>query len=162
MVQFKKAAVLVLHELQSNSIILTQRSPNLRSHPGEVCFPGGSWQKADLNLYATALRELEEELGIGASRISLQNELSAEPTLSGFTIYPWLASIENLHPYNPDLKEVSAVFLLPLHEVINPANYKIIKFERPGLTVETYQFTASKFNVWGVTANIMRQLINLK
>ena len=62
------SAVLVLHELATDSLVLTKRSNKLRHHPGEICFPGGIWENQDENLYATALRELNEELGIEAKQ----------------------------------------------------------------------------------------------
>lgn len=94
-----ESAVIVLLEQATRSLVLTQRSANLRDHPGEVCFPGGRWQPGDSDFYATALRELEEELGIEASRVIPIQELQLEQTHNGSTIHPWLASIATLEPY---------------------------------------------------------------
>ncbi len=157
----KEGAVIVLRELSSDSLILTKRGTTMRYHPGEVCFPGGSWQEGDKDFYATALRELHEELGIQSSRVKLEKALDPEQTLGGYIIYPCLANIKKLIPYQLESHEVAEVFLLPMVEVINPSNYKEIKFERSGVSVKTYQFTASEFYVWGATARIMRQLVHI-
>ncbi|ARG97639.1 NUDIX hydrolase [Legionella micdadei] len=155
----KDAAVVVLHELSSDSLVLTQRSHTLRNHPGEICFPGGRWQVGDKNLYDTALRELQEELGIAPERIALQMELRPERTLSGYLIHPWLATIENLSPYHADKNEVAEVYYLPMGEIIKASNYQKIQVSRFGFTFTTYRFVASRHYVWGATARIMMQLI---
>ena len=94
---FVHSGVIVLYERSSDSIILTKRSEHLKHHPGEVCFPGGVWENGDANLYATALRELNEELGIEPSRVSLIKELTIERTLLGAIIHAWFASIESIN-----------------------------------------------------------------
>ncbi len=154
----KESAVIVLLEETSDSLILTQRSPNLRDHPGEVCFPGGRWNEGDATLWMTALRELQEELGIDSARVRLVKELQRDQTHNGTIIHPWLASIATLEPYTANIDEVASVFKLPLIEVRAPANYKDIVVERYGWVVNTCQFIASNYFVWGATARIMRQL----
>ncbi len=156
--RIKEAAVIVLHELSTDSLILTLRSTELREHPGEVCFPGGRWQPGDENLYATALRELQEELGIISSRVQLQGAMQLERTLTGFIIHPWLASIETLSPYQLNNGEVLEVFSLPMQEVIKIANYQEALVHRLGKTILSDQFTASPRFIWGATARIMKQL----
>ena len=150
---------MLLHDLSNDSLILTERSAALRSHPGEICFPGGSWQEGDDSLYETALRELDEELGISPSRIQLKKAMKAERTLTGYIIYPWLAAIESLIPYQTDPSEVASVFSLPMSEVTKASNYKEITIIRHELVFKSYQYIASPYFVWGATARIMRQLI---
>ena len=77
------AAVVVLYEHATDSLILTRRSNQLRDQPGEICFPGGHWDEGDQTLYDTALRELQEELGIRAERVQLQKMMKTQKTLSG-------------------------------------------------------------------------------
>ncbi|WP_019216826.1 NUDIX hydrolase, partial [Legionella tunisiensis] len=154
----KEAGVIVMLDLTNDSLVLTQRSTKLPEHPGEVCFPGGRWQEGDENLYATALRELREELDIDASRIQLQRNMAVERTLTGYIIHPWLVTIESLEPYKASLGEVSAVFSLPLAEVSNLANYQELIVKRYGVAIKSYQYTASTYFVWGATARIMMQL----
>lgn len=155
----KKSAVIVLYERTTDALILTKRSKQLRNHPGEVCFPGGGWEGGDENLYATALRELEEELGISPSRVQLERAMDPETTLSGYVIHPWLASIETLVPYHADCEEVSEVFSLPMKEVVLASNYQELLVNRYELKIKSYQYTASSHFVWGATARIMMQLI---
>lgn len=152
------AAVIVLHEQVGDSLILTKRSSGLRSHPGEICFPGGRWDEKDKTLYDTALRELHEELGISLERIQLQKKLQTQRTLSGYIIHPWLAYINTIEPYTINRAEVAALLRLPMPEVRNLANYKQMIIERRGLKIKTYEFVNNEHMVWGATAQIMMQL----
>ncbi|WP_131783044.1 NUDIX hydrolase [Legionella gresilensis] len=155
--QRRNAAVLVLHERVTNSIILTERSSQLKNHPGEICFPGGLWEEEDKTLFATALRELQEELGITAERVTLLKSLTPEQTLTGYLIYPWLASIETIEPYVLS-EEVTDVLRVPIDKVCNIDHYQKIEVERRGFKFMSYQFTAETRFVWGATARIMMQL----
>lgn len=153
------AAVLVLHERSSDSLILTKRSEHLRAHPGEVCFPGGAWEEEDANLYVTALRELGEELGITADRITLIKELKIQKTLLGSIIHPWFASIESINPYQLNSDEVTRIITIPMHLVQSPENYKDIFVECNGYRFKSCEFIFKEDWVWGATARIMKQLI---
>jgi len=154
----KKSSVVVLHERLTDSLILTRRNINLRNHPGEICFPGGHWDINDTDLWSTALRELQEELGIEPDRVALIQELLPETTLLGLVIYPWLASVPVLQPYVANEGEVEAVLTLPMKDVRTASNYKDIVVKRHGQSLTCCQFTASEHLVWGATARIMKQL----
>lgn len=154
----KMSAVIVMYDESTDSLILTQRSTDLRDHPGEICFPGGSWQVGDADLWVTALRELFEELGIDASRINLVKKLTPEKTLKGSIIQPWLTTISSLQPYTANVREVAAVLALPMHQVMMIDNYKDFVIKRQDIEITSCQFTGSSYFVWGATARIMKQL----
>ncbi|CAM2757774.1 MutT/nudix family transporter protein [Legionella steigerwaltii] len=153
------SAVVVLYEQESESLILTKRSDRLRAHPGEICFPGGSWEEGDENYYATAVRELHEELGITPDRITPIRELNIQKTLLGSIIHPWLASIESVHPYQLNYQEVVRLISIPMALVQDAKNYKDFVIERDGRRYISCEFTANKDWVWGATARIMKQLV---
>ncbi|HAZ7572624.1 CoA pyrophosphatase [Legionella sp. PATHC032] len=152
------SSVIVLYDLSKDSLILTKRSLMLKKHPGEVCFPGGFQETKDQNLYSTALRELNEELGITSDRITLIRKLKIEKTLLGLVIHPWYASIDSIFPYTMNPQEVSELILVPMPLVKNQANYKEVRIEKEGRYFSTCQFIADKELIWGATARIMRQL----
>lgn len=155
------AAVLVLHDKSSNSLILTKRSEELHHHPGEISFPGGLWEIEDENLYATALREVYEEIGIEANRITLIKELQIERTLIGDIIHPWLVSIKSIQPYQLNHHEVIRLIKIPLNLVQDSDNYKEFIIEKRGYHIKSYKFLGCDELIWGATARIMRQLTNL-
>jgi len=152
------AAVVVLHEKATDALILTQRNIRLRTHPGQICFPGGHWQVGDTTLWKTALRELHEELGVDATRVLCLKQLESEQTLGGSIIHPWLASIQTLIPYSANVHEVSAVLSLPMMDVMAPENYKDVILDIDGEMITSVQFIACDYFVWGATARIMKQL----
>jgi len=158
---YKQAAVILLHDQETDSLLLTRRTSNLRTNPGEFCFPGGGKDDSDPDLWSTALRELHEELGINAARVSLLKELSPEHTLTGKIIFPWLASIAGIEPYIMNENEVSGVITLPMEDVIIPENYKDLSIECYGKNIVSCQYTASSQFVYGATARIMKQLCYL-
>ena len=153
-----QTAVIVLHEDASDSIILTQRSFHLKDHPGEICFPGGRWHANDVDLCNTALRELNEELGIVKHRVQNLRKLQIEKTLNGFVIHPWFGTIKTIHPFTASVNEVAKVIHLPLKEVCDKNNYQDISIERQGKVFTSCQFIKSEFFIWGATARIMKQL----
>ncbi|WP_298624980.1 CoA pyrophosphatase [uncultured Legionella sp.] len=153
------SAVIVLHELNTDSLILTKRSEHLRSHPGEISFPGGLWEEHDNNYYDTALRELNEELGVSRDRVTLIKELTPEPTLAGVIIHPWLGTIESINPYVLNTYEVTSLVVVPMEQVHQRKNYRKIRIERSGFQFITWEFIPKNDYIWGATARIMKQLI---
>lgn len=153
----KIAAVIVLFEEKSKSLLLTIRNPFLRSHPGEICFPGGGWQEEDRSLQDTGLRELHEELGITADRVRLICPMEKEHTLTGYIIHPWFASVNSIEPFTLNAAEVSELFMLPIDQICIQANYQEIEFKKGGLTFKTIRFLHESKFVWGATARIMHQ-----
>lgn len=153
-----ESAVIVLHEQSSDSLILTRRSMNLRTQPGHVCFPGGLREGKDENLYATALRELEEELGIAASRVRFIREMKKDKTLFMAVISPWFAAIESVEPYEINRDEVAELIKIPLEQVMRKENYREKKIKEEGFVFSSLVFTGSEHFIWGATARIMNQL----
>ncbi|KTC65112.1 MutT/nudix family transporter protein (plasmid) [Legionella adelaidensis] len=153
-----QSAVIVLHDQETDSIVLTKRSAHLNHHPGEICFPGGRWEAQDSSLWFTALRELKEELAIDSTRVQLIDHLQPEITLNNVIIYPWLASIANIKPYAMNKNEVDEVILLPMQEVKKMDNYCSIFLEKNGRSFESCRYIPGNYFVWGATARIMKQL----
>lgn len=154
----KKAGVLVIHELQKDVIILTQRTEHLRSHPGEICFPGGSQDFVDADLYHTALRETFEEIGVEPERFEFLSQLAIEMTLTGFEVYPWLVRLNGLEPYRLNAQEIQKLVLVPRVDVCNYSAYQQIDVRMKQFKLKTWQFSYDDEFIWGATARIMKQL----
>ena len=152
------SSVLVLHEQSSDALILTKRSEQLRAHPGEICFPGGLKEKGDEDLYTTALREVDEELGISAHRIQFIKAMAVEKTLLGVTIHPWFARIDSIEPFKMNTEEVIAVIRVPMVLAQTAKHYSEFVVHRKGVRFISCRFTAHQELIWGATARIMKQL----
>lgn len=141
-------------------VLLLQRAATLRSHAGQVAFPGGATDPTDASPAATALREAGEEVGLRAGTVDVLAELPAlflPP--SGFVVTPVLAHWREPHPVGVvDTAEVARVRRLPIAELTDPANRFTVQhssgFRGPG-------FEVAGLFVWGFTAGLLDRLLRL-
>lgn len=154
------AAVLIPIILRDDgwSVLFTQRSWQLRHHPGQVCFPGGRKDNTDSSLQMTAIREMEEELGITEKQIRVLGQLSSGHTFTGYQIHPYLALIQPPFKITPAKDEVSAVFELPLETLLDLKTYQPLITTRNGTTHKIIGLTVDGWFIWGATARILYQL----
>lgn len=157
---YRHAAVLipVVDRSPGATVILTQRTAHLRTHSGQVAFPGGSIDPQDASPEAAALRETAEEIGLGAGHIAVQGRLPDYRTGSGYRITPVLATVSA--PFdlaiNPD--EVADVFEVPLAFLMNPANHRRESRVWEGHERYFYTMPYGDHFIWGATAGIIRSL----
>ncbi len=106
-VAYRDAAVLIpITRRAEPGVILTQRPQWLRSHAGQVAFPGGKVDDGDTDAIATALREAEEELGIRPDQVQIHGIADIYLSGSGFSITPVIGSIDADLPFDPNPDEV--------------------------------------------------------
>ncbi len=155
------AAVLVPIDFSSGSphLLLTQRTENVETHKGQIAFPGGMIDSGDGGYLDAALRETEEELGIGPDRIETLGVLDDLDTPTGFIITPVVGLLSA--PYvlraNPD--EVADVFTVPLSFFFTPDAAKLSFREIQGRRREVWTFLYEDRVIWGATAAIIRNLL---
>lgn len=156
----RSAAVLVplIDRAEGMSVLLTQRTPHLTSHGGQIAFPGGRLEIDDLTPEVTALRETEEEIGLARDTIRLLGRLKSSETGTGFHVIPVVGLIAPPFELRPDPTEVADVFEVPLDFVLDPANHKIEAREHKGVSREFYVLPYRDYYIWGLTA---RLLVNL-
>ena len=99
--------------------MLTVRSKNLNSHPGQISLPGGSQEPDDLDVVATALRESEEEIGLARSNVEVIGRLGDMALPSGFQVTPIIGLIEPGLDFAPCPIEVAEIFHAPLSLLMN-------------------------------------------
>lgn len=158
----RKAAVLIpitRPTTDSDShVVLTVRSANLKSHAGQISLPGGSQEAHDIDVYATALRESQEEIGLAPKHVELIGRLGEMALPSGYRVTPVVGLIE------PDLTfaacpiEVADIFQAPLSLVLNPNAYRstIVEFDNKPRTI--LELTFEDYRIWGATAAILHHL----
>lgn len=159
-VPVRDAAVIIPLILRAEGwvVLFTQRSWQLRHHPGQICFPGGRKDAEDISLQMTGLRELEEELGISPQYVNIIGEVSGGQTLSGYQIHPYLAILHPTFHLHPAKAEVEAVFELPLETLLNKNNYHSLQINRSGKTHKIVAITVNGWFIWGATARMLHQL----
>jgi len=150
-------------------VLFTERSKELRAHAGQISFPGGRVDPVDPDVRAAALREAHEEVGLDAEHVEILGMLDDCPTfVTGFVITPVVGLIDPLaftaagrYPWNPSPAEIAALLELPLADFRDPRNLRIEMREREGVQFELYWYTVQGQTVWGATARILNQLIQL-
>jgi 8-oxo-dGTP pyrophosphatase MutT (NUDIX family) len=165
----RAAAVLVPLLLRADGlhVLFTERAQGLRAHAGQVSFPGGSIDPGDAGPRAAALREAEEEIGLDPAHVQLLGELDDCPTfVTGYVITPVVALVDlrrfaEGYAWRPSPQEVVAVHELPLAGFCDPHNLRIEEREQGGIRFELFWYNVRGTTVWGATARILHQLIDL-
>lgn len=177
---FKTAVMILITEENGESkIILEKRALNLKRQPGDICFPGGKVDR-DENPRECAIRECCEELNIKKDDITVIGQMDPIITPYGMIMYIFIGKIDKL-PSNPSKAEVDRLYQLSIKELmkkepliveevvtsIKPENFpyhlimkgKDYKFSK--INVSKYFYEYDEFTVWGYTASILNEFIQL-
>jgi 8-oxo-dGTP pyrophosphatase MutT (NUDIX family) len=167
----RAAAVLVplLPRPDGLFLLFTERSKELRSHAGQVSFPGGSTDAGDRDARATALREAREEVGLREEHVEVLGLLDDCPTfVTGFVITPVVGVVDPLaftaagrYPWTPSPAEIASLQELPLDGFTDPANLRTEIRQRDGVDYQLLWYTVDGMVVWGATARILSGLIEI-
>jgi 8-oxo-dGTP pyrophosphatase MutT (NUDIX family) len=152
------AAVLVIIHYHKDRpyVFLTKRSSRLKSHTGEISFPGGRYVESDDTFLATALRETAEEVGIAFTIDQIIGCLSAVRTMtSNHFIVPFVTIQEMLPQYRISASEVEAVIDVPLIETLKSIEPDT---EHYRLAKDAFKFTYGNNVIWGATARVLKQM----
>jgi 8-oxo-dGTP pyrophosphatase MutT (NUDIX family) len=142
-------------------VLLLERSPALRSHPGQVAFPGGRSDPGDADAVATALREAQEETGLDPAGVEVLGALERIPlAYSGHLVTPVLAWWRHPSPVGVvDEAESSAVFRAPVADLLDPAHRGVTVIRRDGQEWRGPGFLVGDETgdhlVWGFTAMLL-------
>ena len=152
-----QAAVLipVVERTDGFTVLFTQRTQHLAHHPGQISFPGGHRDPEDDTLEDTALRETEEEVGIGREHIEVIGRISQYKTRTGFDVTPVVAIVKPEFKVKADPFEVAEVFEVPLLFLLNPANHEKHKRKFEGRDREFYAMPYKDYFIWGATAGML-------
>ena len=159
--QDSKAAVLLLLHGDPNDplIILTRRASHLKSHAGEVAFPGGMKESHDRDLQATALRETEEEIGLPSSAVNFLGRLPADsPRTNNIRVAPFIGWVDSPYRLNPNPSEIEAVFHLPLSLLLDIKHYQYFCLEEGRIKLPCVMY--EDYKIWGFTLKVMVDMLN--
>jgi len=139
-------------------VLLTQRTAHLKDHAGQISFPGGKIDPTDASPMAAALREAEEEIGLGAGVIEPIGYLDLYLTTFGFRIVPLVARVAPDFSLTLNRNEVEDTFEVPLAFLMAPENHQRHSRDWNGLTRHFYAMPFGERYIWGATAGILRNL----
>jgi 8-oxo-dGTP pyrophosphatase MutT (NUDIX family) len=153
----RPAAVLVplVNRAEGLQVLLTQRSPDLPDHPGQISFPGGRIEPEDPTIAHAALREATEEIGLPAERVTVLGQLAHYETVTGYRVTPVVGWVEPPFDVAPDPVEVADVFEVPLAFLLDPANQQR-HFRMLGmLRRDFWAIPYGERYIWGATAAML-------
>jgi 8-oxo-dGTP pyrophosphatase MutT (NUDIX family) len=163
--QAQRAAVLVPIVVGSGGdlgLLLTRRTEDLPSHPGQVAFPGGLVRPGEEDPARTALREAEEEIGLQPERVRVLGLLDDVTARTGaVAVTPVVGAIADLPPLRPQTKEVARIFTIPFMDLVQPGRWTSKIETRAGREQRIYFFEHEGEVLWGLSARITLQLLEL-
>ena len=158
-----RAAVLIplFKKNEEYHVLLTRRTHKVSHHKGQISFPGGRQDKGE-DLLSTALREAKEEMGIAEKDVHLLGELDDICTVaSDFCVSPFVGLIPYPYPFKMNRQEIEEVLEVPLSIFLDEDKFREEFRERNGEPLRVYFFQHEDHTIWGATARILKQLIDL-
>jgi 8-oxo-dGTP pyrophosphatase MutT (NUDIX family) len=143
-------------------VILTLRVEHPSDpHSGQVSFPGGRKEPDDDNRVHTALRETHEELGIPPERVRVIGRLDEMLTVTGYHVSPIVGCVPRDVELVPNPDEVARVFTVPVDELMRDERWEHRVHPWKGSEVLVWHFPHAGEDVWGATARMLRDMVEL-
>ena len=157
----KCAAVLIplLQEQGDWHILYTRRTQRVESHKGQVSFPGGACDQGETAPEDTALREVEEEIGIGREAIRILGRLASMVTITSYRVTPVVGVLDWPAVFRLSEHEVERIFTVPLAWLSDPRNRWELPFPGSQRGVVVYHPYDGEL-VWGATARMTVDFVN--
>lgn len=142
-------------------VLFLRRTEGAVPHSGQIAFPGGRRKRGEDEL-SCALREAQEEVGLAPAHLEVLGSLDRHATVTGYLITPFVARVRSWPlPLLADPLEVAAILPVPVQRLLAPGALKASTRETPvGPRVINF-FEVGDEVIWGVTAAMLRQLLEL-
>jgi 8-oxo-dGTP pyrophosphatase MutT (NUDIX family) len=161
----RPAAVLVPLYLDAGEwhVLFTQRTHLVETHKGQVSFPGGRVDPGDTSRVDTALREAEEEIGLRRADVTVLGQLDEFLTVTQYHITPIVGVFPWPYPFVLSTAELTEAFGVPLAWLADPANLEVREREPlvPGRPIPVYYLHYHGYTIWGATARMLLNLIEV-
>jgi 8-oxo-dGTP pyrophosphatase MutT (NUDIX family) len=160
---FRRAAVLAIvgrvGSDETPALVLTERSPHLRAHAGEICLPGGHLEPGESPEDA-ALREAEEEIGLDRTELRLVGRLDDAWSKGRIHVVPVVGWYEGpLEELGAETDEVVRVIVEPLAPLARPEAHRFDVVEARGHRFENDVLDAGACVIYGFTADVVLDLL---
>ena len=161
--ELRPAGVLIpiIERREALTVLLTERSADLKQHAGQVSFPGGGMEPHDEHILATALRETHEEVGIEPALVNVAGYLKPMPTITGYAVTPVVGLVSERFELSIDPVEVETAFEVPLEFLMDAGNEEHSEREIDGVVYPIITFHFEDHRIWGATAGIIAMLREL-
>ena len=158
-----RAAVLVplFKKGEDCHIIFTKRTDTVRYHKGEISFPGGVFDEGDLELQRTALREAFEEIGLKENDVQIVGVLDDIVTVSQFIVTPFVGMFPYPYPFKLSPVEIAELIEVPISSLLEENCFSEREIIRGTRKEVVYAYQYENHIIWGATARILRQFLDL-
>ena len=160
---FSHAAVLVplFKKGDGCHLLFTKRSDQVKHHKGEISFPGGVVDEEDLELINTALREAHEEIGLKQNDVQIIGILDDIVTITEFIVTPIVGLFPYPYPFKVSEVEIAELIEVPLSSLLREKSFSEKEIIRGGQKEVVYAYEYEKHIIWGATARILKQFLDL-
>jgi 8-oxo-dGTP pyrophosphatase MutT (NUDIX family) len=142
-------------------LLFTERADHLSNHPGQMSFPGGRHEPQDDTRRATAVREGNEEICLDPTDVEFVGRLDDIRTVTEFAVRPFVARVPD-RGYTACEDEVAEVVTLSLADLTDLDNYESEFRDHPYYgEIRLHYFRVDGYTVWGATAKILVQFLDL-
>lgn len=157
------AAVLVPLFIDSGrlNLLLSRRTDQVLKHKGQISFPGGVRDPSDQDMVTTALREAHEEVGIDPQDVRILGLLNDVTTTTDYLVTPVVGTIPFPYDFKLNPAEVKEIILVPWEVFFRPRYHRRETVLHRGEMVEVDYYRYKEHTIWGLTARITRQLVEL-
>lgn len=154
------AVIAVFHQRADRWYVpMTLRPQHLPDHPGQICFPGGMAEENESS-QQTALRELNEELGVADDRVQVIGQLSPIYVFgTNFWVTPFVGVARGELEFHPEPGEVAEVVDVPVTNLLDASNYGQHCISRRGVRFHTPHIRHEGHRIWGATCMMLGELI---
>jgi len=137
------------------TVLLTERASSMRTHAGQIAFPGGRVEAGDRDVVDAALRETEEEIGLAREHVEVLGFLDDQLVISGYRVTPVVGLVRPGFELRLDPTEVAASFEVPLAYILDPANHRPRPVVLGGIEMPFKDVTFGDRRIWGMTAGVL-------
>lgn len=158
-----RAAVLVpLVDRGEAHLVFAKRTDRVGHHAGQISFPGGRIDAGDADDLQAALREAKEEVGLAPSAVEPLGLLDDTETFATqFVITPWVGVVRGPVVWQPDGEEIEKVIEVPVAALLDRDCFRVERWERDGVVRDVYFYDHPSAMIWGATARILKQYLDL-
>ncbi len=140
------------------TVLFTRRTAHLHDHAGQISFPGGRAEPEDLSPHHTALRETEEEIGLGSNHVEIIGSINRYTTVTGYDVTPVVAIVKPPFELRLDAFEVAEAFEVPLAFLLDGRNHQRTTVVHQGRRRQYFAMPYDRYYIWGATAGMLMNL----
>ena len=146
---------------ENPEVVLTKRAVTMNTHAGQVAFPGGRWEDGDGSIQATALRESCEEIALAPQTVAIKGCLRDRRSLHGLQVFPFVGVIPETTVFSLNSDEIHSLFRVPLRYLVDSHPDRMDQIERHGEKATVPAWYYEGYEIWGLTALFLHDLVAL-